>query len=51
MVSNYSSGKAHFSKPNNALEINFILSKKGKPLPIEAKANDNKEKSLGVILK
>lgn len=43
--------KLYFYNRNNSLEIDFLLSKKGKLIPIEAKANNNKAKSLATILK
>ena len=43
--------KLYFYNRNNSLEIDFLLSKKGKLIPIEVKANNNKAKSLATILK
>ena len=43
--------KLYFYNRNNSLEIDFVLSKNTKVIPIEVKANNNKAKSLSTILK
>ena len=43
--------KLYFYNRNNTLEIDFVLSKNTKIIPIEVKANNNKAKSLVTILK
>ena len=41
----------YYYNRNNSLEIDFIISFNGKPLPIECKASNNKAKSLLTFLK
>ena len=43
--------KLYFYTKNNSLELDFVLSKKGKIVPIEVKASNNKAKSLALTLK
>lgn len=43
--------KLYFYNRNNTLEIDFVLSKNAKVMPIEVKSNNNKAKSLITILK
>lgn len=46
-----SGNKLYFYNRNNTLEIDFVLSKNAKVIPIEVKSNNNKAKSLTTILK
>lgn len=43
--------KLYFYTKNNSLELDFVVSKNGKIIPIEVKANNNKAKSLALTLK
>ena len=43
--------KLYFYNRNNTLEIDFVLSKNAKVIPIEVKSNNSKAKSLSTILK